>query len=420
MCCLLEQDSENEFYEDDEIIEKPKKRKNIKEETALNKLKKQFDIVEVKEKEDFDLFVCKNKVKKPTAGVVEFEVWLSIKVKKNKVEFFAEDVLVYINKLFNFDKVKCKQIGLFDNEIENNINIENLNFWECINDYLIFDHDDYVNTIPKTDDEMIQIVKDCINLYLEDPEKEYDHFTFCDRYDYFLTKEPISDREMLSRLYTVLDINFGISTYVEDRYSIDGLGSIISITKKGSKKYRFDSSYCGNEYTINIYNGKTKVYDLYKKDFCLWLRSKFNIPKREPLADFEVIKKSFKSYANKFFDNEEQLKSFLSIAKNAEDFRKKVVSFLNKDSENKGHFGSAGGPLNDCYGFSYGYDLNHLYLQITQLNSYRETLNREIIKNDSRWDYDKTYIINIQGNEVFEKMYDYLSDKPIYIQATLF
>lgn len=253
---------------------------------------------------------------------------------------------------------------------------------------------------------MMAFVKKCITLYFEDPEKEYDTFKF--EYDKYLTSEPISDREMLSRLYSQLRMYFGLSTYVEDRYSIYLNEEVHQITQKGEIKKRFYSSYYGTRLELELYDEKSKFYDLYNKEFCSWLREKLNSPYREPLTDLEVIKDSLLDFSKRFIKDEEELYSYINDAKYAVDFRKNIISYIKKLGNYTGHHGGGCSPLDDCYSESYGYDLNHLHLEISQLNEYRKQLGRNIDEKSSREDY--TYIFKIKGVEVFEKMYEYLSD----------
>lgn len=422
MCCLENEDYledfNDEFY-DDELIEKPSKSKKTKV-SSFDTLKKYFDTIEVEEKELYDLFICKNKANNTKAGFIKYETWLCVKIRKNNKEDFAKEVLTYIDKLINNDKTNVIQLTLFDEikEKSNKISIDDLSFWDCINNYYFFDYDDYLKDIPQTNEEMMDFVKKCISLYFENQEKKYDFFEFDDDNRY-MTSEPISDREMLSRLYSCLRIYFGVSTYVENRFMVDLSGGIFETTSKGDIRRRFCTSYYGARLKLELYGNEVKFYDLYNKEFCNWLREKLNVPYREPLADNEVIKQTFLSYSRNFFKDENELYFYIKSSKNAVDFRKSIVSFI-KENKESGHMGSGGGPLDDCYSYSYGYDINHLELSITQLNEYRNQLGRVIIKHEDGWKDDFTYILNIHGNEVFESMYKYLSDKPSFVQATLF
>ncbi|MDN5096537.1 hypothetical protein [Aliarcobacter butzleri] len=409
MCCLENEDCLEEFdddFYDEEFEEKPSKTKKPKT-SSFDTLKKHFDIVEVEEHEIYDLFICKNKIK-DKASFIQYEAWLCTKIKKGSKEGFAEGVLKYIDKLINFDKTNSAQLSLFiETSYEENkrISIKDLSFWDCINDYYLFDLDDYLKDIPKDNEEMMAFVKKCITLYFENPEKKYDFFCF--DYDEYLTSEPISDREMLSRLYSQLRMYFGLSTYVEDKYSIYLNEEVHKITKKGEAKKRFYASYYGARLKVTLYDEKSKLYDLYDKEFCSWLREKLNVPYREPLTDNEVIKDSLLDFSKRFIKDEKEFYSFINDAKDAADFRKNIVSYIKKLGNYTGHMGGGGSPLDDCYSISYGYDLNHLNLEISQLNEYRKQLDREIDLKSSREDY--TYIFKVKGVEVFEKMYEYLS-----------
>ncbi|MFW2553694.1 hypothetical protein [Aliarcobacter butzleri] len=415
MCCFEDnlEEFDDDFY-DEEFEEKPSKTKKPKT-SSFDTLKKHFDIVEVEEHEIYDLFICKNKIK-DKASFIQYEAWLCTKIKKGSKEGFAEDVLKYIDKLINFDKTNSAQLSLFiETSYEENkrISIKDLSFWDCINDYYLFDLDDYLKDIPKDNEEMMAFVKKCITLYFENPEKEYDFFCF--DYDEYLTSEPISDREMLSRLYSQLRMYFGLSTYVEDRYSIYLNEEVHKITKKGEAKKRFYASYYGARLKVTLYDEKSKLYDLYDKEFCSWLREKLNVPYREPLTDNEVIKDSLLYLSKRFIKDEKEFYSFINDAKDAADFRKNIVSYIKKLGNYTGHHGGGCSPLDDCYSESYGYDLNHLHLEISQLNEYRKQLGRNIDEKSSREDY--TYIFKVKGVEVFDKMYEYLSDN-LYNNST--
>lgn len=402
MCCIEEDD----FYDED-FEEKPSKSKKPKI-SSFDALKKHFDVVEVEENEIYDLFICKNKVK-DKANFIQYEVWLCTKIRKNQKENFADNVLKYIDKLINFDKTDSVQLSLF---VETKIEKENkrisskyLSFWDCVSDYYFFDFNDYLKDIPNNDEEMIIFVKECITLYFKNPEKEYDFFNF--EYDEYFTSEPISDREMLSRLYSQLRMCFGLSTYVEDKYADCSNDKFWLITKKGKTKKRFYSSYYSAKLKIELYDEKTKFYDLYNEEFCCWLREKLNVPYREPLTDDEIIKDSLLDFSKRFIKDEKEFYSYIDNAKDAVDFRKNIVSYIKKFVNYTGHHGGGSGPCDDCYSVSYGYDSNYLYLSISQLNEYRKQLNRKIDLKSSREDY--TFIFDVKGVEVFEKMYDYLS-----------
>lgn len=415
------EENEEEFY-NDEFEEKPSK-SNKSIISNFDTLKKYFDIVEVEEKDMYDLFICKNELK--DKNFIQYEVWLCTKIRKGRKEKFAELVLKYIDKLINSNKADLMQLSLFNEEDKTNqtnqILLKDLSFWDCINEYYLFDFDDYFKDIPKNNEEMITFVKKCITLYLENPEIEYNFFKFDFEFENdYMTSEPISDREMLSRLYNKLRMYFGISTYVEDQYFFHNDGSIHKITRKGEIKERFSTYYYGARLELELYDDKSKIYDLYDKEFCTWLREKLNVQYREPLTDLEVIKESILSFSEHFFKEKEELYSYINSAKDAVDFRKNMITKLKNNKDRIGHMGGGGGPFDDCYSYSDGYDLNNLSLSISQLNEYREQLGREIIEHNDSFKCDHTYILNLKGNEVFENMYKYLSGKPTYIQTSLF
>lgn len=409
MCCLMD---------------KPKTNKK-KELLALETIKKHFDVVEVVEYENYDVLECKNVAKKINAGSIQYETWLNLKIKKNEIEDFCKEFLKYKDKLFNHNN-KSKtlvQTSLFEDDEPTNdkLTINDLTFWQSINDYYIYDYDDYIDDIPKTNEEMIEIVKECLTMYVKNPNMDFEKFHFDDDYSYFRTNEPISDREMLSRLYSSLKIYFGISTYVEETYSIDSSNEVRQLHSIGDKNKRFYADYYGTDYVISFDDEKSKVYDLYDKEFCTWLRKLFNIPYRKPLEDIEVIKEELINFSKRFFDENNTLESFIANSKDAKDFRKNVFSHLRKKSSNfAGHCGGGCGPLDDCYSVSYTYDINDLEIVITQLNNYRKQLGRETEENNDIWKKDSTCILNLKGNEVFESMYTYLSNKPTYKQNLLF
>ncbi len=408
MCCLIDEPKTN-------------KKKQV---SALETIKKHFDVVKVIEYEDYDVLECKNVVKKLNAGCIQFETWLNLKIKKNNIEDFCKEVLKYKDKLFNNTTSKTLvQTSLFEDDVltTNKLTIKDLSFWQSLNDYYIYDYDNYIDDIPQTNEEMIEIVKECLTKYVKNPEMKFEKFCFNDDYSYFRTNEPISDREMLSRLYSSIRIYFGISTYVEETYTIDLSNEVRQLHSIGDKNKRFYADYYGTDYVISFDDEKSKVYDLYDKDFCTWLRELFNIPYRKPLEDIEVIKEGLVNFSKRFFDEDNSLESFIAISKDAKDFRKNIFSYLRKDSSKfSGHSGGGCGPLDDCYSVNYTYDINDLAIVITQLNTYRKQLGRETEENNDIWKKDSTCILNLKGNEVFEGMYTYLSNKLTYKQATLF
>lgn len=243
------------------------------------------------------------------------------------------------------------------------------------------------SSIPKDNKEMIERVKKCLSLYFDNPDKEYSSFRF--DYSDYLTKKPISDREMLSRLYLNIRIYFSDSE------------------KANNSVY---ASYYANKLRLNLNKKEYRYIDLYDTEFCNWLRDKLGTPYREPNTDEEIIKEFYLIYSNYFFENKDELYALISASKNSADFRKNILSKLDKDIHT-GHYGGGCYLLDDCYSSSYNYDLNHLKIEITQSKEYRSQLGRDTLPQDDCSFGDSTIIFKVEGNKVFEEMYKYLGDE---------
>lgn len=147
----------------------------------------------------------------------------------------------------------------------------------------------------------------------------------------------------------------------------------IKLLKKVKQK-RFCSSYYGARLEVTLYDEKSKLYDLYDKEFCSWLREKLNIPYREPLTDNEVIKDSLLDFSKRFIKDEKEFCSFINDAKDAADFRKNIVSYIKKLIIQDIWEQWKRLPLDDCYSISDEDDLNHLNLEILQLMNIEKQL----------------------------------------------
>jgi len=417
-------DEEIDFDWDEELEEeiKPtKKKKNVL--SNLQKLETHFDIVEVQALDTHEVLTCKNIVNDKPG--IDYEIWLNIKVQKSSgAERGAEEVLKYINKLFKSPNSTPTQIGLFDepDSLYDKKNIDNLTFWECFNNYCLYYDDNFLHTLPQSNEEMIEVVKNCLTLVLENPEKEYEHFSFDDDYNYFATNEPISDREVVSRLYSTFRAKFGSYIQVEDTYSIDDSKNVFAYVDIGEIRHHYYASYYDNEYKLEYQSGK-KYYDLYQVDFIEWIREQFNIPRKEPLTDKEVLKEQLKRLAYSLISNSKKfdLIDFINKSKDAKDFKSKFSKFIKEECSSSGSMGGYGSPLDDCYSASGGTDINHTYLTVDQKSDYRKSLGRDTVGvNTDYMSEGRTTIYSVKGTDVFLDIYKYLSNKPTYIQTTLF
>ncbi|WP_418181295.1 hypothetical protein ACNSOL_12370 (plasmid) [Aliarcobacter lanthieri] len=380
---------EIEDFEEEDFEEEIKEPKSTKVKPSnIELVKKHFDIVEVEEFELYELFTCKDLVLNKN---VEYEVWLSVKIKKNKSEFFAGEILKNIEDLKPSFKDSAFNLSFYD--------------FNYTNSYYLYDFDYYENCIPKNNQEMIEYVKECIELYFDSPNEASPFIHF--KYSKIFASDPISDREMLTRLYFNIKLHFGVSNYDKEIYSkYDNIFSKYENKIIGKDK-RFIACYYNAKLRLTIYDGVFIYYDLYDKEFCDWLRDKLKTPYAEPKTDYDIIKEQFLSYSSNFLQNNTELYCLINSSKNAIDFRNKLISSLDKD-RCSGHFGSSNGPINDCYSFIYCYDLNRLSFQVEQQKEYRMQLGRDISSEKDNYFGDSTVFFSVKGNEVFEKMYEYL------------
>jgi len=361
---------------------------------SIEKLKKLFDIVDVQQYEYYDQIICKNKSTRNS--LIDYEVWLDIKTKRKfGAEKLASEILDHIDKLFAVPKIRQVQTGLFE-ELE--IEKDESSFWESFNSYFIYDDDDYLKLLPQSNEEMIKLCKHYILLGIED-EDRHDEYWF-ENNGYISSDEALSDRELLSRLYSILRICF-----VENSHN-----------GCDWKTYRYFASYHAQQYTISHDSGDAIVYDLNQPEFVAWLRDIFNVPFREPTTDKEMIKQCLNDVADRLFGSLKDItfKEILDKATNKKTFTSSIKSLFKKDSGYSG----GGGPRDDCYSSSITQD-SGVHLEIVQRTDYRQSLGRDISQAESgRNSY--TTVLDAKDNELYELMYDMFSTKPQYTQALLF
>jgi len=420
MCCLVD---EEEWFDEEEFEEEPKKKLSKPTKTSLEQLKTLFDVVDVEKKEYFDVLTCKNKVN--NHPFIEYEVWLSLKVKKyntsyNKddgIEKAAAEIIKHQKKLFE-NKKSFVQIGLFEEEKPKNI-YESLTFFQCFNNYCLYDEDLYIHTLPKSDEEMLLIVKNSIEKYLAEPDKEFDEFTI-EKYFIDMQNKAMSDRDIITKIYSNVRVKFGLYKEYEDFINVDDSYTVHIFERDKNKMYsKCEARYYSYEYQISLDSHPTLTYDLNKPHFVKWLREKLNIRYKAPKSDDEVIKESLERLANNMYpgtkDENFDIHALVNSCKTEKEFKTKFTNLITSHPNYRaGHMGGFGYPDDDCYSINGGYDINHLSLGIKQKTIYRKMLGREVTESDY------TMVYEIKDNKIYTEMYKHLNLKPQYVQTTLF
>ncbi|WP_294963354.1 hypothetical protein [Sulfurimonas sp.] len=424
----------------------------------LDLLKKHFDFVEVEKYDKYHLLTLKDKAKKDN---YDWIVWLQLKIaysdtnscaktSNDKLQGACNNVLDWIDILKNFEKSdEGKQLSLFEEENEeflekepispqggednswgkyfrecNRVRKSNLmkqySFFELFNDnsaWWSYNDNDFIPLLPKSNEEMIELVKDAIvrGTNSEEGHGRFDDYWWDDEYNYITRDGALSDIELLSRvlgqvrLYLVPYKKY-FYVYTDDSYT-----NHCNIEREGRTDYRF--WFDGRKiHGDSWYKREMPVYDLNNPDFMLWLREYFNVTYKEVISDEDILKENlnglFQRVLPESFD-------FLSEIKNAKNF-KVFKARMNANAT----LGNGGGSNFSIDGFSGSYSLykgrKGDVLTIEQNIEHRIALNRNIegLEKSSCRD-SSVYVYKLNFDEALEKVYELMKVETIR-QTTMF
>jgi len=402
-----------------------KKQKSVSSEKQLKELRKYFDLVEVEDLENYRTLTLSNIVKNRDT-VIQYEVWLQVKIayvsgnyrySENKfLESVCTEILKWKDKLLFFDKKKKGvQLSLFDDEPSEDEPLEKYSFFELCplngDTYGTYHDMDYRKYLPKSNKEMIELIKNAI-VKGTSSEKGYGRFNdfwWDDEYSYMTRDGALSDYEIISRVKSLIRL-YLVPYHRDRRVSVDLSFNPTVVEAKTDYRFWFDGkkiNSCGHHW----YEEKHLLtYELYNSEFIAWLREYFNIPCKEMLSDEDMLKR-------KVF---ETLQFILSYKKDEYDLFEKVRTFDSWKSFKKDFMGSLknnnlnfiGGSSGYCIdGFSSSINGNEKIakLVITQDIYARKLADRNIDDLD-RDDFNKNKVIvfDVEGDEIFKLAYEFI------------
>lgn len=446
-------EDEEEFDEDEECdlpkCAQPKKVSLV----SLAGLKKHFDEVLLERTEFCNLLTLRDKANRAN---YDWIVWLQVKIPfkdhnshsgeshEQYIEGVCKNILNWVDLLKNFDKSESKQLSLFndgsDDEMEHEpesprgasdgnwskynrecekVKINNLkkkysffelcdisNSWNAYHDPSVVQS--WINKLPKTNAEMIELVKAAIvkGTSSEDGHGRFEEFWWDDSSGYMTRDGALSDFEMIDRVKRLIRLYLVPYT----RYfhvSTDNSFSSWEFKEKAEFRFWFDGKNIQGMSWLK--SEDLPEYELFDYGFISWLREYFGIPEKEVISDDDILKRNliglFERAFNKF-DVIDEIKK----AKNVNEFKSKALAHAK--------LGNGGGSGYSIDGFSGSYDLfqgkkGHV-LSIKQSIQQRLQLNRSIegMEADS-YDNQRVYVFQLTFVQALEKAYELFgSPKP--------
>lgn len=424
----------------------------VKKETSnkyLDILNKHFDEVVIKEEASFTRLTLRDKTIKAN---YDYIVWLEVKValgstnsnsksSSEKLEDAMKSMSHWVEILKNFEKSDTgKQMSLFAEDNEDDLEPEpkspqggedrswakyfrdservrrsNLmkqySFFELFNyvgQWWSYSDTNYVKQLPKTNEDMIELVKKFITGDTSDTIISQEDEWF-DEYEYLTRDGALSDIELYDRFMILLRFDLVpyrsyFHAYVDDSFHLHAHEEGIS------------HRYWLNGSTINGMaweNKELPIYDLYDVDFILWLREYFNIPYKDVISDEDILKRNLEGlfcrvygYENPSFDAIEEIKN----AKNFKEFKARAIA--NAD------LGNGGGSGYSLDGFRGSYDLfkgrKGNVLTIEQSREQRIALNRNIENLEEAY-FKENYVCvyKLKFDECLEQAYKLFKPKEL-------
>ncbi len=431
-------------------------------------LKSKFDVVEIEDKEKYRLLTLKDKASSNKSNI-QWIVWLQIKVcygystqhgsdKSNNemLQTVCKNITDWVDNLIHFEKESTnKQLSLFEEDNSDEIILEdepespgadgnwNKYFKEqarvrksnLIKQYSFFElcnltdstgiylDMDYRHLLPKTNKEMIELVKDAIvkGTSATKGYGRFDDYWWDDEYGWLTRDGALSDIELINRVQGLIRIYF-VPYQREFHVSTDMSYSANDYEKRTTYRFWFDGK------KINYYGSFDKdkeelpSFELYDLEFIQWLRDHFNIEYKEVISDKDILKINVKSYINSMlwyekdnYDFIERIKTF----KNYKLFKSDILNYCKAKNIDSTNGGGSGASID---GFSGSYDKSKKgKITIVQNIDERINLNRSVenLERDSYWESD-VIVYNLIGDDIYKEAFNLFNEINVPVQLSLF
>ena len=450
----LDEDFENEEFDEDSegddcdlraTCAKPKKVSL----TSLAGLKKHFDEVLLERTEFCNVLTLRDKANRTN---YDWIVWLQVKIRirdrnsysvRSEEEFIegaCKDILNWVD-LLKSDKSENKQLLLFDDgsndELEpepsspsddgegnwntyyrdlervrkNNLKKRYTFFELCdvSNSYYAYNDpsvvQSWINKLPKTNAEMIELVKAAIikGTTSEEGHGRFKEFWWDDPTRYMTRDGALSDYELIARVKQLVRLYLVPYTRYFHVFT-DNVYASSEFKPKTDYRFWFDGRNINDS---SCSNNDLPKYELYDETFIAWLRDYFKISHKDVISDDDVLRENLIGLFERAFNKDERSKfdvfDELKKAKNVNEFKAKALAHAK--------LGNGGGSGYSIDGFSGSYDLfqgkkGHV-LTITQSIQQRVELDRNVegLEIDS-WDNKKVYVYKLTFAQALEKAYE--------------
>lgn len=416
---------------------------------GLDKLSTCFDVVEIEEKEKYNLLTCKDRVVKANDHI-QYVVWLQLKINKTTTksnygatttsEEFLErcvaDLNNWVDLLINFEKkgfcLEPQQLSLFDEPAkegelileklpnsptggEDNswnsyftkcakIKISNLKkqytFFELYDDNsasYIYREVNWRAFIP-SDEKVLEEMKRVITKYKNNPGR-YDDGWFDDVYNYVRRDGALSDYELYTRVRFQTRLFF--VHYTSFKHANVDLSFNANVYEdRESYRYWFDGKKMNGNSFDNILDNKE--YDFFEPDFVQWLRDTLNVPYKDYDTDEFTLKNAIEQFMCGYsvMDN---WKEVLNKCNTSKEFVSEINTYLTIVKPSLRNGGSSL-CCNDGYGGGISYDKKGS-IKVTQNLKIRDMLGRDTYETTSYLDED-ALIYDLNGNDIYIKAFE--------------
>jgi hypothetical protein len=442
----------------------------IKKETSssikeLDILKSKFDEAVLENMEDYRLLTLRDKANKSN---YDWIVWLQVKIpygsQKNTygasrsdndyIQGVCKSISDWVEILKNFEKSdKGKQLSLFWDDSEDELEKEpespsgeNGN-WEkyfrncnkvrknnLMKQYSFFElcdlsgawysyREPYVveswkKHLPKSDKEMIELVKDAIvkGTTTDEGHGRFDDFWWDDEYGYMTCDGALSNIELINRVKSL--IRLYLVPYTSYFHVNTDLSYSTSVFEEQIRyRYWFD----GKKINSSSWSSAKDLpsYELYDLEFIDWLRNHFNIPYRDVVSDDYVLKQNLRHFFSStlwYAKDEYNFEAKINTFKDWKQFKSDIFSFLKKKDIDGSNGGGSGYSID---GFRGGYDKSGKGSVIVRQNKeLRIALNR-IVDESKVNDYGEVEIFNLSGDDIYKEAFR-LFKKETVKQTSLF
>ncbi|MBW6487505.1 hypothetical protein [Sulfurimonas sp.] len=431
----------------------------------LDILKSKFDEVVLENMQEYRLLTLRDKANRSN---YDWIVWLEVKIPyaskssgygsswsdNDYLKGVCGSICDWVEILKNFEKSdKGKQLSLFEDDSEEEFEKEpempsgesgnwNKYFKDCYNvrrrnlmkQYSFFELCDFTiawysykepwvvdswrKQLPKSNKEMIELVKDAIikGTTTDEGHGRFDDFWWDDEYGYMTCDGALSNIELINRVKSL--IRLYLVPYTSYFHVSTDLSCSHWIFEEQTRyRYWFD----GKKIQGSSWSGEKDLpsYELYDLEFIDWLRNHFNISYKDVVSDEHVLKQNLRHffssilwYAKDEYDYEAKINTF----KDWKQFKSDIFSFLKKKDIDKSNGGGSGYSID---GFSSSYDLcSKGSIVVRQNRDLRITLNRAMDESTLD-DYGYVEVFNLQGDEIYGEAFRVFKKETIK-QTSLF